>query len=347
MEQTAPLRPLPQLVFRVLILGRANAGKTSILQRVCETTESPKIYRVGSDGNRKKIQLEPTSQRGHHTITDEYIFANHRGYVFHDSCGFEGGDTKQWEEVQEFIHDRSTRKKLRDRLHAIWFCVPMDQHQRACLDIATFDKICPDKNVPVIVLFTKYEAFKSNMKINLEDEAEEKDVVIDDIEKLTQEECRKFFKNQCLRKIGSAPYVQLEKMHEDNQRCQELVDTTMAALNPAVVSLMLLAVQQGNVELSIRWAVRESRGDQDPVRKCLMGFPVLWVGDTYLPAHGLSDSLRHYLAGPITSSHSTLHRDNPERTHSPHNCHTYTPSPHHTFVPPFSNDCYRCLKAGI
>jgi len=31
--------------FRVLIIGRANAGKTSILQRVCDTTESPTIYR--------------------------------------------------------------------------------------------------------------------------------------------------------------------------------------------------------------------------------------------------------------------------------------------------------------
>ena len=31
--------------FRVLIIGRANAGKTSILQRICETTNSPIIYR--------------------------------------------------------------------------------------------------------------------------------------------------------------------------------------------------------------------------------------------------------------------------------------------------------------
>jgi GTPase SAR1 family protein len=31
--------------FRVLVIGRANAGKTSILQRVCDTTESPTVYR--------------------------------------------------------------------------------------------------------------------------------------------------------------------------------------------------------------------------------------------------------------------------------------------------------------
>ena len=29
--------------FRILIVGRANAGKTTILQKVCGTTESPKI----------------------------------------------------------------------------------------------------------------------------------------------------------------------------------------------------------------------------------------------------------------------------------------------------------------
>jgi GTPase SAR1 family protein len=40
---------VPGLQFRVLVLGRANAGKTTILQRVCETTESPKIYRGGEE----------------------------------------------------------------------------------------------------------------------------------------------------------------------------------------------------------------------------------------------------------------------------------------------------------
>ena len=41
---------VPKIPFRVLIIGRANAGKTSILQRVCETTDSPIIYRQGEEG---------------------------------------------------------------------------------------------------------------------------------------------------------------------------------------------------------------------------------------------------------------------------------------------------------
>src|SRR6266404_5142465 len=49
-------RRLPNIQFRVLIIGRANAGKTTILQRVCDTTESPTIYRRNSDGEREHVR---------------------------------------------------------------------------------------------------------------------------------------------------------------------------------------------------------------------------------------------------------------------------------------------------
>ena len=68
-EQTP--RRIPDLRFRVLVMGRANAGKTSILQRVCDTTESPKIYRgrkavsgtnfvCESDLTADQFKLQPT-----------------------------------------------------------------------------------------------------------------------------------------------------------------------------------------------------------------------------------------------------------------------------------------------
>jgi septin family protein len=30
--------------FRILIIGRANSGKTTILQKICKTDESPEIF---------------------------------------------------------------------------------------------------------------------------------------------------------------------------------------------------------------------------------------------------------------------------------------------------------------
>ena len=45
MDTQEPRRRIPDIQFRVLIIGRANAGKTSILQRICETTNSPIVYR--------------------------------------------------------------------------------------------------------------------------------------------------------------------------------------------------------------------------------------------------------------------------------------------------------------
>src|SRR6266404_539649 len=53
---TKQSRSIPKIQFRVLIIGRANAGKTTILQRVCDTTDSPTIYRRNSGGKREEVR---------------------------------------------------------------------------------------------------------------------------------------------------------------------------------------------------------------------------------------------------------------------------------------------------
>ncbi|KAH9165327.1 hypothetical protein EDB89DRAFT_1832692, partial [Lactarius sanguifluus] len=112
--------------FRVLVIGRANAGKTSVLQRICETTESPIIYR-GNEMVRSSTFLSVdlvslrTSQRGEQNIDDEVVFSNHPGYVFHDSRGIESGSMEELQIVQEFIRRKCRERRLEDRLHAIWF----------------------------------------------------------------------------------------------------------------------------------------------------------------------------------------------------------------------------------
>jgi hypothetical protein len=58
LPQIPDLPRVPSSVkFRVLIIGRANAGKTSILQRVCDTTESPEVYRRHAESeNRERVR---------------------------------------------------------------------------------------------------------------------------------------------------------------------------------------------------------------------------------------------------------------------------------------------------
>ena len=45
--------------FRILVIGRANAGKTTLLQRVCNTTEDLCIY----DENNKNLVSLYRSER--------------------------------------------------------------------------------------------------------------------------------------------------------------------------------------------------------------------------------------------------------------------------------------------
>ena len=61
------------------------------------------------------------SQRGEHSIDDELVFSNHKGYLFHDSRGIESGCVEELEIMREFIRRKCGETRLRDKLHAIWF----------------------------------------------------------------------------------------------------------------------------------------------------------------------------------------------------------------------------------
>jgi hypothetical protein len=46
-------------------------------------------------------------------------------------------------------------------------------------------------------------------------------------------------------------------MHKQGRHCNELIEMTAAALNDNVVTLMLIAAQRGNLELSVRMALEQ------------------------------------------------------------------------------------------
>ncbi|KAJ8586809.1 hypothetical protein M405DRAFT_935146, partial [Rhizopogon salebrosus TDB-379] len=87
--------------FRILVMGRANAGKTTLLQKVCNTAEKPEIF----DGKGKKIDadvVKSSVDRGEHDINNELAFRSNPRFVFHDSCGFEAGGEDEFKNMKQF-----------------------------------------------------------------------------------------------------------------------------------------------------------------------------------------------------------------------------------------------------
>jgi len=130
--------------------------------------------------------------------------------------------------------------------------------------------------VPVIAVFTKYDQFRREIRMKLEDQHPDSAPVDDDVETI--------FKEHFLGNLkGSPPFVRLEKMNKPDQRCTDLISTTASSLSSSV-QLMLLAVQKVNLELNIDYAVKWVRsafeggsGSTETVIKlCVMAFPSIW-----------------------------------------------------------------------
>ncbi|KAG2088269.1 uncharacterized protein F5147DRAFT_587713, partial [Suillus discolor] len=103
----------------MLVIGRANAGKTTILQRVCKTRDNPEIYNSAG----KKIDLAvlaASRERGEHDMENEMMFKSNLGFIFHDSCGFEAGGESEFNKIKAFITCCSKETKIRNKLHVIW-----------------------------------------------------------------------------------------------------------------------------------------------------------------------------------------------------------------------------------
>ncbi|KAG9312263.1 hypothetical protein JVU11DRAFT_7566 [Chiua virens] len=98
-------------------------------------------------------------KRGIHDIENELVFRSNPNFVFHDSQGFEAGSIEEFEQMRHFVSDRAKTRFLKKRIHAIWYCIPMDQYHRAVLTAEEkFFGDCDTGNVPVVLVFTKCDA---------------------------------------------------------------------------------------------------------------------------------------------------------------------------------------------
>ncbi|KAG1847974.1 hypothetical protein C8R48DRAFT_615121 [Suillus tomentosus] len=243
--------------FRILVVGRANAGKTTILQRVCNTRDNPEIY--NSAGEKIDLAVIAASrERGLHDIENEMVFRSNPGFIFHDSRGFESGGESEFIKVKTFIADRSKEGKITNRLHAIWYCIPMDEaHRSFTAGEQKFFSQCDTGSVPVIVVFTKFDALYDVAYSQLRREGKS----LKDARELAQKRAEETFPDgpqlKFLKGVRWPPkgHVCLPNMNEDNADCGALIERTAGTLNDEMLEQLFVSTQQTNLEICMRFAI--------------------------------------------------------------------------------------------
>ncbi|KAI6102470.1 GTP-binding protein, partial [Pisolithus croceorrhizus] len=243
--------------FRILVMGRANVGKTTILQRVCNTTDQPEIF----DGKGEKVSCViyvEGVQRGYHNIEDELVFRSSPGFVFHDSCGFEAGSEEEFNRMKEFVIDRAKVTKLDKRIHAIWYCIPLNEIHRMVMTAETkFFDSCDTGNVPVILLATKADTLELEAFMHMDDEG----LSVDDAG-VTRLQGKILTNNIAKLKdwLGNTrfpphDYLSLTGMQQEHAECTPLLTCTANALKEEGLQQLLLSTQVANLELCMKFAI--------------------------------------------------------------------------------------------
>ncbi|KAJ3481217.1 hypothetical protein NLI96_g7813 [Meripilus lineatus] len=301
--------------FRILVIGKANAGKTTLLRKVCLASADVEPTIRDKEGNvidldganeiplmrklwrrlqkkshgaspeptseviplpipeptvdlipsldrlpqiRKDI-LKPSNLRGNHDIEYEITFPG-SNFVFHDSEGFEAGGASEVERVKTFIRERGGNSDLKNQLHAIWICIPMDDERPVSehsAELNFFD--LGTGKIPVVAVFTKFDSMIMKCWNELDDtrfiegsqaEAKQKAVEIFEKEYLPRVQNRNY---------PPKTYLLLQDMQKEDNRCPELAEKTAEALDNEALKGLFISTQMNNLDLCIKYGVKPGK----------------------------------------------------------------------------------------
>ncbi|KAL4062704.1 hypothetical protein V8B97DRAFT_1877583 [Scleroderma yunnanense] len=253
--------------FRILVIGRSNAGKTTLLQRICNTTEHPEVF--NSEGEKINLKVvEGSVEAREHNIEDELIFRSNTGFIFHDSRGFEAG-SEEVKLMKNFLTDRASTAKLEKRIHAIWYCIPLTDSERPIVAAEElFFNECNTGNVPVIVVLTKADAMELEAIGQLRDKGLtmiEARSQAGELAKQLLTEVKTRIKDQlvgcnhhpndCLALLVLTSPIH-EGMNKVNADCDPLLRCTTNALDDVELQQLVISTQQVNFDLNIEYAVK-------------------------------------------------------------------------------------------
>ncbi|KAF7328137.1 GTP-binding protein [Mycena venus] len=238
--------------FRILIVGRANAGKTTLLKQLCNSTEDP--YILDSKGNQLDPQIiEGSINCGRHDVERELIFKSNPEFVFHDSRGFESGSTDELQIINQFIAERDSTHTLSQQLHAIWYCLPTDTDRPFLAVDNQFFNTESGYRAPVIAIFTKFDGLVTHAFSQLMGSGETPMQAMRKAPQEAQDKLRRHFREPLLlmKRPPSEIFVRFEDMRNPGDNLGELIEKTVRSLSDEALKLLLVSVQRNNIDLCI------------------------------------------------------------------------------------------------
>lgn len=212
------LRDVPR--FRILCVGRSGVGKSSLINRVFGITEA-------------KVS---TYTPGEADIDKEFVSDQNQYFVLHDSKGFEPGDNINFDLVARFLKERRRKEFLKDRLHAIWLCTETPRAGGRVFEEGDkkFLVLAHQLEVPVVIVFTKYDKLVRSKEIQAGNENQGMDK--DTLRKTSAENASDAFhtckhsveKTMNLLKIPTPPCINISirKPEDYGETIEVLVRTT-------------------------------------------------------------------------------------------------------------------------
>jgi len=237
--------------FRILVVGNANAGKTTILKTVCHAEGRNPVY-LDDKGKKIVSELKPSVERGEHDIGHQFQYPSAHGFVFHDSRGFEAGGSEELKKVNDFIETRSNSEHLKDQLHVIWYCLTTS-NDRGMTDAEMSLFESGTGNVPVIAVFTKMDVLIDEARNQLIGE----EVPFEELQVQVPFRARAIFEKNYLRRLDNVKHpphdvVQLYDMDKEGANCDDLILKTSQALGSETLELFCLSILRNDVESRIR-----------------------------------------------------------------------------------------------
>ncbi|KAJ7192759.1 hypothetical protein GGX14DRAFT_506339 [Mycena pura] len=266
--------------FRILVIGRANAGKTTLLKKVCNSIDNPQI--LSPTGKTLDITIvEGSAERGRHNIERQLVFKSNPRFIFHDSRGFESGSVDETEKVKAFIAKRAGSNTLSGQLHAIWYCLPADTNRPLLETEKNFFNTDITGNVPVIAIFTKFDGLITKAFSGLIDDGyTRKEALTIRRWKAQEMLTTNFIEPLMSTQFAPSDHVRLDDMRKETSSCHELIERTANALTDDTLRLLFVSVQQNHIDLCIRYALQgglKNKNIVEMVRSALAFFPHVWV----------------------------------------------------------------------